>query len=181
MEQSFNDEEGEKIIAALLDRILWDVATGKDTDNAIVASRTAWFETMIRDSSGSRLMQVVLKVAPRSVYDKIYEKHLKGKIAKYSQHPLANYVVQTLISTARTEKQFMDMCEQLDGFKSLLKSNKHGVIRSVVEASVKLNTHQTQVIKWLREAFEIDNDEDQKLFVLCLMRMTPVQVKRYII
>ncbi|KAI8138254.1 armadillo-type protein [Fennellomyces sp. T-0311] len=173
MEQSFNDEEGERIIAALLDRILWDVATGKDTD-ALVASRTAWFETMVRDSSGSRLMQVILKVAPRSVYDKLYEKNLKGKIAKYSQHPLANYVVQTLISTARTEEQFIDMCQQLGGFKSLLKSNKHGVIRSVVEASVKLNTQQTQVIKWLREAFEIDNDEDQKLFVICLMRMTPV-------
>ncbi|KAI9278411.1 armadillo-type protein [Phascolomyces articulosus] len=174
MEQSFNDEEGEKIIAALLDRILWDVATGQDTDD-LVASRTSWFETMIRDQGGSRLLQVILKVAPRSVYDKLYEKHLKGKLAKYSQHPLANFVVQTLISTVRTADQFKTMSEELGGFQALLKSNKHGVIRSVVEASTKVNAQQTQIIKWLREAFGIENDEDQKLFVLCLMRMTRIE------
>ncbi|KAI9492112.1 armadillo-type protein [Zychaea mexicana] len=176
MEQSFNDKEGEKIIAALLDRILWDVATGKDTDASVVAQRTSWFETMIRDQGGSRLLQVILKVAPASVHNKLYEKHLKGKLAKYSQHPLANFVVQTLVSTARSQEQFTDMCQELQSsFGPLLKNNKHGVIRSVVEASAKLNTQQTQVIKWLREAFGIESDEDQKLFVLCLMRMTRIE------
>ncbi|KAI7861000.1 armadillo-type protein [Circinella umbellata] len=175
MEQNFNDKEGEQIIETLLDRILWDVATGKDTDDSIVSQRTSWFETMIRDQGGSRLLQVVLKVAPPTVYEKLYEKHLKGKLAKYSQHPLANFVVQTLISTVRTKDQFKAMSEELGGFQALLKSNKHGVIRSVVEASVKKNSQQTKVIKWLREAFGIETDEDQKLFVICLMRMTRIE------
>lgn len=176
LELQGDDKEGEKVKTALLDRILWGIASGEETEH-VQKERKSWFETLVRDKSGSHLMEVILKVAPNKVYSKIYKAHLKGKLPKYSLHPLSNFVVQSLFTNARKGKHVDAMVGEMEGLQAILKSGKFGVIRSMFEASARLDRQQETLVQWLREALGLaDEAKSRQYFAPCLMRMQTLTV-----
>ncbi|KAI9317229.1 armadillo-type protein [Dichotomocladium elegans] len=170
-----DDKESEKIKTMFLDRMLWGLLTGEDTA-ATQTVRQAWFQNMIFDKVGSHMVQFIIKIAPSAVYKKMYVTLLRGKMLGYSKHAVANYVIQSVLSNARDSSQLKEMAAELGGFKFLLETGKYGVIRSLVEASVKLGVLQAEVMGWLIEAFGLKTDEDKKQFANCLIRMKPLEV-----
>ncbi|KAG0164059.1 Nucleolar protein 9 [Apophysomyces sp. BC1034] len=172
LEMQENDEEGQNAKKVLIDRILWGIVTDMEsaTENK---DRDSWFETLIRDQVGSHLLEVIMKEAPTSVYNKIYTTYLRKKLEKFSLHPIGNFVIQNLLTSAKTADQFQLMVKELSGsFEKLMKNGKYGVIRSLVDSSARLGTGEQEVIQALTGALHISEAyADRKEFVNCVMRM----------
>ncbi|OAD77681.1 hypothetical protein PHYBLDRAFT_108002, partial [Phycomyces blakesleeanus NRRL 1555(-)] len=170
LEMQEEDSEGQKAKNVLLDRILWGVVSDvtKPTENK---DRDSWFETLIRDPVGSHLLEVIFKVAPTPVYNKIYTHYLKKKLEKFSLNPIANFVIQNFLTNARNAEQFEKIVKELSGsFEKLMKNGKFGVIRSLVDASLKLGTAEKDIVNGLAGALHMPTDGSQE-FVNCVMRM----------
>lgn len=83
--------------------------------------RDAWFETLLRDQVGSHLLEVILKTASPSIYNKIFVTYFRNRLAKLCHHPVANFVVQQLFVNARTAIQLELMVEEaVPGFADYL-------------------------------------------------------------
>ncbi|CEP07225.1 hypothetical protein [Parasitella parasitica] len=171
LEMQENDKEGQKAKNILIDRILWGIVADIDSKEEN-RDRDAWFETMVRDPVGSHLLEVIVKCAPDAIYRKIFKAYLKGKLEKFSMHPIANFVIQNLITSVRKSKQLDQMMEELGkSFEKLLKFGKYGVIRSLVDASVRMESSQKAVVDALAAALHMAEDSHRKEFVNCCMRM----------
>lgn len=155
---------------------MWGFASEENAEENTKNRRQTWFDEMMQDKAGTHLLEVILKIAPDAVYQKFYDTFFKTKLVKYSNHALSNFVIQALISNARTAAQLKSIIEEFDGFGDLLQKHKFGVIRSMVEASARLDTEQNTMVKWLLTAFEITEKADRKEFVNCLMRMITLKV-----
>ncbi|KAI7869750.1 armadillo-type protein [Spinellus fusiger] len=170
LEMQQEDTQGQEAKRVLLDNILWGVVSDVTTPTEN-KDRDSWFETLIRDQVGSHLLEVIFKVAPTPVYDRIYTQYLKKKLEKFSLHPIANFVIQNFLTHARSPKQFTKMVNELSGsFEKLLKNGKFGVIRSLVEASLTLGTAEKEILNGLASAFHMPAENSQE-FVNCVMRM----------
>ncbi|KAI8997280.1 armadillo-type protein [Pilobolus umbonatus] len=171
LEMQENDKEGITARNVLIDRILWGIVTDIDSTEKN-SDRDSWFETLIRDSVGSHLLEVIFQVAPDAVYKKIYKTYLKGKLEKFSLHPIANFVIQHLVSNVRKPKQLKEMISELAGaFDKILKNGKFGVIRSLVDASVKMESGQKEIVNAILVALHFPEGSDRKEFINCCMRM----------
>lgn len=175
LEMQQDDKEGQKARNILIDRILWGIVTDIDSveENK---NRDEWFATLIRDPVGSHLLEVIVKCAPDAVYRKVYKSYFKTKLDKYSMHPIANFVIQNLITAVRKSKQLDEMVKELgDSFEKLLAKGKFGVIRSLVESSVKKETSQEVIVNKLAIAFHMPEGSDRKEFINCCMRMWTIE------
>lgn len=170
-----NDKEGHKARNILIDRILWGIVTDLESKNEN-KDRDAWFETLIRDPVGSHLLEVIAQYAPNPIYRKIYKTYVKGKLEKFSLHPISNFVVQNLITYVRKAKQLDEMMKELSGsFGKLVKNGKYGVIRALVDASAKLETSQKEVVEAIAAGLNMPEGSDRKEFVNCCMRMWTIE------
>ncbi|KAK8581092.1 hypothetical protein V6N12_071334 [Hibiscus sabdariffa] len=98
-------------------------------------------------------MQVILEVAPESLYNDIFTKLLKSSFFELSSHHCGNFVVQALISHARTKDQMEMIWEEL-GFKfaDLLGMGRSGIIASLIAACQRLQTHEYKCCEALATA-----------------------------
>ncbi|GAA5804800.1 hypothetical protein HPULCUR_010308 [Helicostylum pulchrum] len=175
LEMQENDKEGQKAKNILIDRILWGIVTDIDSKEEN-KDRDAWFETLIRDPVGSHLLEVIVKCAPDAIFRKIFKTYLKGKLEKFSMHPISNFVIQHLITNVRKTKQLDQVMSELGGsFEKLLKFGKYGVIRSLVDASIKMETAQKQVVDAIASALHMPEGSDRKEFINCCMRMWTIE------
>lgn len=126
-----DDKEGQKARNILIDRVLWGIVTDIDSKEEN-KDRDAWFETLIRDPVGSHLLEVILKCAPDAIYRKVYKTYIKTKLEKFSLHPIANFVVQHLISHVRKSKQLDEMIKELSGSFEKLISKFHIVYKRFI-------------------------------------------------
>ncbi|KAI8048763.1 armadillo-type protein [Gilbertella persicaria] len=169
IEMQDNDKEGIKAKNILIDRILWGIVTDIDSKEEN-RDRDSWFETLIRDPVGSHLLEVIAKHAPDAVFKKIFKTYLVGKFEKFSLHPIANFVIQHMIVNVRKSKQLDIIMKELGhSFDKLVKNSKFGVVRSLVDASVKLESSQKVIVDSLAKGLQCV--EESKEFVNCVMRM----------
>jgi nucleolar protein 9 len=165
--------------------------------------RDSWFETLLRDQVGSHLLEVILKTASPSVYNKIFVNYFRNRLVKLCHHPVANFVVQQLFVNARTTVQLELMVEEaVPGFADYLSEyhielsvlrmcflisfvlsefGKVGVIRSLVDACVSKKSCEKQIVSGLADAFGIHSPTERKDFINCVIRMWTYQVSTYII
>ncbi|KAG0801718.1 hypothetical protein G6F17_002598 [Rhizopus arrhizus] len=175
LEMQEDDKEGQKAKNVLIDRILWGIVTDIDSKEES-KDRDAWFETLIRDPVGSHLLEVIVKCAPDAIYRKLYKSYVKTKLEKFSMHPIANFVIQNMISNVRKSRQLDEMVKELgESFEKLLNKGKYGVIRSLVESSVKYETSQKEIVERLACALHMSEENDRKEFVNCCMRLWKVE------
>ncbi|CEI92041.1 hypothetical protein RMCBS344292_06315 [Rhizopus microsporus] len=68
------------------------------------------------------------------------------------------------------------MIKELSGsFEKLISKGKYGVIRSLVESSVKYESSQQEIVEQLATALHMPKDSDRKEFVNCCMRMWTIK------
>ena len=60
---------------------------------------------LLRDECYSRLLEVLVVVAPGEVYQEIYDRFLKGRLLALTSHHCANFVIQAMFSAAGNEQQ----------------------------------------------------------------------------
>ncbi|OZJ05501.1 hypothetical protein BZG36_01891 [Bifiguratus adelaidae] len=161
---------GEQVKLDFLDRILWDLATADP--NTVDADRDAWFDTLLRHNVGSHLLETILHVAPNPLYTTMYQKYFRNKLLKLCAHPTANFVVQKLVANVRTPQQCELIIEELGpGVGDFIKYKKAGVIRSMVDACLKVKHSEADVMKYLMAGFGVSTNEQRQQLFHCLSRM----------
>lgn len=113
----------------------------------------------VEEMAFSRLMEVILEVAPDVLYIELFTKVFRNSLFQMSSHQCANFVVQALISQMRSQDQMSIVWEELGGkFKNLLEMGMHGVVASLVAACQRLNSHESQCSQALSSAVCLENE-----------------------
>uniref|UniRef100_A0ACD6AAN2 Uncharacterized protein n=1 Tax=Avena sativa TaxID=4498 RepID=A0ACD6AAN2_AVESA len=149
-----DDHELNHIISILLGYDEDAAAQKKDTNeqkNNIVA--------LLEDTAYSHLLEVIIDVAPEELRSNMLIDTLKGALFAISSHHCGNYVVQALISSAKTADQMKQIWEELGPkIKELLELGKTGVVASILAACQRLETNRLESSEALSAAITSDSE-----------------------
>ncbi|GAB2268871.1 hypothetical protein Dimus_003814 [Dionaea muscipula] len=121
--------------------------------SSILITEVQNIRDLVKENAFSHLMEIILEVAPRMLYDEIFVKVFGDSLFEIACHQSANFVVQALISHARSQSQMDKIWEELGPkFKDLLEAGRSGVIASMIAASQRLHTHEHKCSKALAAA-----------------------------
>ncbi|KAF9414504.1 Nucleolar protein 9 [Podila epigama] len=164
-------KDNEEAKDELVDKLLMDITRDEEpgqTNN----DRDAYVETLLRDQVGSHLLEMIVKVASPTLYQKFYTSYFRGRLVKLSFHPIANYVIQQFFVKAKTPVQLeMMVAEVLPEFGNFLKFGRPGVIRAIVEACKNVGACHKEVIKGLCQAFHTNTSIERKEFLHVVLQM----------
>ncbi|KAJ9691808.1 hypothetical protein PVL29_011094 [Vitis rotundifolia] len=108
---------------------------------------------LMKETAYSHLMEVILEVAPETLYNEIFTKVFRNSLFEVSSHHCGNFAVQALVSHARCQGQVEFIWEELGPkFKDLLEMGRSGVIASLLAASQRLDTHAQKCCQALAAA-----------------------------
>ncbi|XP_043705718.1 pumilio homolog 23 isoform X2 [Telopea speciosissima] len=135
------DQELMHAIPILLGCSEKNIAKGKFIEASMVQDILA----TLKDTAYSHLMEVILEVAPETLYNEILTKVFKNSLFEISCDHCGSFVVQALVSSARCQDQIELFWEELGSkFKELLGIGRAGVVASLLAASQKLHTHENK-------------------------------------
>lgn len=140
------------------------VESSDDKWNFIQSTEVQNIKVLVKENSFSHLMEVILEVAPRTLYDEIFEEVFSGSLFELASHQSANFVVQALISQAKSQSQMDKIWEELHPkFKDLLEAGRSGVIASMIAASNRLHTHEQKCSEALAAAVSSTNESPKSI------------------
>ncbi|KAF4379400.1 hypothetical protein G4B88_024848 [Cannabis sativa] len=144
-----HDEELSMIIPIILGCRKESIVEG----NLIDSTKVPYVMDLLREPAFSRLMEVILEVAPEVLYNELFSKVFKNSLFELSSHHCANFIVQALISHAKHQDQMELIWEELGPkFKDILQMGKPGVIASIIAASQRLHTREQECCEALAAA-----------------------------
>ncbi|KAI3830555.1 hypothetical protein MKW98_030718 [Papaver atlanticum] len=116
----------------------------------------------LNDNASSHLMEVILDVAPETLYSEILAKILSNRLFEVSSTQCVSFVIQSLVSSAKIQDQvrirslavlFCLGDPKLGGkLIELLELGRSGVVVSIAAASQKLHTNQRKCSEALAAA-----------------------------
>lgn len=119
---------------------------------------------LFKDTSSSHLFEVILEVAPNTLYHEILEKLFKGLLFEFSTHQCGNFVVQALISSARDKSQINMIWEELGlKIRDLLSIGKPGVAASLIAACQRFQTHDHECCDILAAAVCSESEQPSSI------------------
>lgn len=149
-----NDPELLQIISILLGSNKENVVEGNFIPMTVVHDVL----NLTKETAYSHLMEVILEVAPQSLYDEMFTKVFRNSLFDLSSHHCANFVVQALVSHARDQDQMALIWEELGGkFRELLEMGRSGVVAALIAASQRLHTHERKCCEALAAAVSSTN------------------------
>lgn len=150
-----DDQELLQIIPSLLGCNKQSLVEGESID-MIVAGEAV---ELMKETAFSRLMEVILEVAPESLYNEMFTKLFKNSLFELSSNDCGNFVVQALIPHARTKDQMELIWAELGlKFGDLLGMRRSGVIASLIAACQRLHTHEYKCCEALANAVGSKNE-----------------------
>ncbi|KAJ2731384.1 Nucleolar protein 9 [Coemansia sp. BCRC 34962] len=135
---------------SLLDKCLMGLISAKDGSDASNARRDAYIKMMIEDVAGSHFLQLVMKLCSSELLQKFYDSYFRSNLKALAFHPISNFVVQSLFSNARSERQLKSMIEGVAPMVGdLLFKNRPGVVRALVDSCVRLESGYLETVNAL--------------------------------
>ncbi|KAK4489649.1 hypothetical protein RD792_005461 [Penstemon davidsonii] len=132
--------------------------------NLIEVSSVKKVLRLVEENAYSHLMEVILAVAPDSLYNEICTKVFKDALFKMSLHHSANFVVQALISHTRNQEQVKLIFAELGTkFKNLLEMGRAGVVAALLAASQRLQIHEDKCCQALADAVCLENESSRPI------------------
>ncbi|KAJ2024516.1 Nucleolar protein 9 [Coemansia sp. S85] len=135
---------------SLLDKCLMGLISAKDSSDASNARRDAYIKMMIEDVAGSHFLQMVMKLCSSELLQKFYDSYFRGNLKALAFHPISNFVVQSLFSNVKSERQLKSMIEGVAPMVGdLLFKNRPGVVRALVDSCVRLESGYLEIVNAL--------------------------------
>eukprot|EP00123_Amoebidium_parasiticum_P019017 comp24333_c1_seq1/m.46036 comp24333_c1_seq1/g.46036 ORF comp24333_c1_seq1/g.46036 comp24333_c1_seq1/m.46036 type:complete len:737 (-) comp24333_c1_seq1:628-2838(-) len=136
-------------------------------------------QRLITDPIGSRLMEVILKVADVDILHRLYRECFRGKMVEFGKHPVANFVVSHLLASTKTETEASLMIEELlESVETLLAHGHIIVVIKMVEACLLAPKLQKKVVNAIFKSFHINDPADQKEIIPLALRLTTLETYR---
>ncbi|KAK2652146.1 hypothetical protein Ddye_012002 [Dipteronia dyeriana] len=144
-----HDQDLLKIIPTLLGCSKENVGEGNLIEMTVVGDVLE----LMKETAFSHLMEVILEVAPESLYNEMFTKVFKNSLFNLSTHHCANFVIQALISHARNQDHMVLIWEELGAkFRELFEMGRAGVIAALIAANQRLHTHERKCCQALSAA-----------------------------
>ncbi|CAN1146336.1 Pumilio homolog 23 [Linum perenne] len=157
-----NDEELLHVIPGLLGCRNQNLTEGNLIDLKIVRKVVV----LMKETAFSHLMEVILKVAPESLFQELLMKVFRNSLFKLSSDRCGNFAIQALISHTRDREQVKLIWEELGPkCKDLLEMGRSGVIGSFIAASQRLNTCELECCQALATAVSAESDESPRWII----------------
>ncbi|KAL7100318.1 hypothetical protein ACP275_09G139300 [Erythranthe tilingii] len=114
---------------------------------------------LVEENAYSHLMEVILAVAPDSLYNEIFMTVFKGSLFRMSSHRSGNFVVQALVAHARTQDHIKLIFEELGSkFRNLIELGRTGVVAALIGASQRLKIYEHKCCQALADAVCLANE-----------------------
>ncbi|KAK4791638.1 hypothetical protein SAY86_032051 [Trapa natans] len=114
---------------------------------------------LVKETSYSHLMEVIIEVSPESLYNTLFHKIFRNSLYDIASHQCGSFVVQALVSNARSQEHMDVIWEELGTkFRDLLLMGRSGVVASLLAASHKLSTHEHKCCQALIAALHSENE-----------------------
>ncbi|KAG6422066.1 hypothetical protein SASPL_118628 [Salvia splendens] len=138
----------------LLIRILLGCPTDAESEESFIEVKIAKkVRHLVEENVYCHLMEVILAVAPDTVYNDIFTKSFKNSLFRLSSHFCGNFVIQALISHARGQEHIKLIFEELGPkFRDLLELGRAGVVAALVAASQRLQCNLHECCQALADA-----------------------------
>lgn len=105
---------------------------------------------MMNDRTGSHVMEATFKAAHPELFNRLWDRALRGKLAGLASHPCANFALSAALRNAPDATVIKDAIVELqDSFSDLLGRNRSGVIASIFAAAARLKAGQSEACRAL--------------------------------
>ncbi|KAI9179817.1 Nucleolar protein 9 [Blastocladiella emersonii ATCC 22665] len=159
-------DDKDAIIARLLMR-------SADDDAIPDTQRAAYVENLVSHNVASRLFEKILEFCSTKMYHTLYTAHFRGRLADLCRNASANFVVQQLISRAKSEVQMDLLLDELaPEFDALLFRGRPLVLVHFLELAHRFQNYR-KVLKPLYAAIACKRPKDILPTLLYLNRNYP--------
>ncbi|XP_034950945.1 nucleolar protein 9 [Chelonus insularis] len=128
----------------------------------------------IFDSENSlRLLETCLAVAKPKRFSKLYEQYFKGNLKQLALTKNSNYSIQRLCDYCKSKEIFDQIFEEIsEDFNEILEKQHTGVVLSLANACLRLQTKQGPFVNSIIKALKCDGTEQQLQLVPLISRLT---------
>lgn len=163
--------EEEKALECFLGRILLWKRDG--TGEWVISDACKTHVTsVLRSRVGSHVLEKLVEWAPPKFLKGFFKAHLKGRLVEFAMDGTANFVVQKFLQVSKEKSQISVAATELTGeFENLLKNNRSGVVRWLLQACNQASISQQLVTKATIEAIGISNPNHDKSTVTRLLQL----------
>nr|CAB3264397.1 nucleolar protein 9 [Phallusia mammillata] len=126
---------------------------------------------LCKDRTGSRAIEAIFEYGDLQSCLTLYSIFAQDQdtFLELACHPVANFVIQKLISSNSLQDKFDETFELLvPGIEDIFAENKYGVVQKLAEQCLKHKSYQVKFLDTLMKTFHCE-EEDQKKFIIPLI------------
>ncbi|GAA6002991.1 RNA-binding RNA processing protein NOP9 [Rhodotorula paludigena] len=143
--------------------------------NANDELREEYLAGLLRHPASSPTFEMLLKLAPKPVFDALWAAFFVGKAHRLAANAVANFVVA--VGVARLDAvQLADFVKELQAIAQerrgeWIDNYRTGVLRALMESATRLGACEGEVSRLLLDTFGLETDEERKLVVPCVLTL----------
>ena len=120
-------------------------------EGELLADAQEWdIKTMMQSRAGSHLMEAILAVAPRGLFNEIYRRFFRDKMISTAKHPVSNFVLQAFLAATKDQDHVSSTLNELSQvFGTLLHEKRAGVVAATLAACARLKISEKDAAKAL--------------------------------
>ncbi|CAL52476.1 Armadillo-type fold [Ostreococcus tauri] len=125
-------------------------AEGTNEGEFLVDAQEWDVKNMMQSRSGSHLMETILAVAPKGLFNEIYRRFFRDKLISTAKHPVSNFVLQAFLGATKDPEHVSSSLSELSQvFGTLLHERRSGVVAATLAACARLKTSEKDAAKAL--------------------------------
>ncbi|KAF8121342.1 armadillo-type protein [Boletus edulis] len=163
---------------SLMDRVLVGMITTYLEEPTASIEPSDYVVTLLRDPTSSHLLETLVSRCPEEVFRMLWSTYFDGKLARLALHPVANFVVAKAVERQDSEQLGNTLEELKSSWSKLIskfKSSRTGVLRTLIDRSRTLGTHQKDVCEAVLTGVGISSSESSDNLVSCLLSMKSLE------
>ncbi|KAJ2816165.1 Nucleolar protein 9 [Coemansia erecta] len=138
------------------------------------ARRDAAISLMLEDTVASHFLQRVIELASARLLQTLFDRYFSGRLHKLAQHASANFVVQSLLANAKSERQLRAMISEVQPIIArLLFGQRAGVVRALLDSCVRLRACALEIMNALYSGLGIGQESERAELINLLAFLIP--------
>ncbi|KAI0334862.1 ARM repeat-containing protein [Cubamyces sp. BRFM 1775] len=158
---------------SLMDHVLVGLITLLHEDPKATAPESDYLVTLLRDPTASHLLETLVLRSPQRIFDLLWQTYFTGKLARLAVHPVANFVVAKAFERLSSE-QFQAAIEEVRSVGGKVVSEYQIILLLCVVFPLGLCNQTDTLLQLVASAFDLNEDEEKRLFVPCVLRLKPL-------
>ncbi|GAA5847227.1 hypothetical protein JCM9279_006146 [Rhodotorula babjevae] len=165
----------DRILVGLVGEVAQVGAPEGDGASANADPREEYLAGLLRHPASSPTFEMLLQLAPKPVFDALWQGFFVTKVHRLAANAVANFVVAVGISRL-DERQLGALLVELRGIAQerrgeWIDNYRTGVLRALLESATRLGACEAEVSDLLLDTFGLSTAEDRKLAVPCLLTL----------